>query len=1216
MAESSDAPARRPEGAPPLVGIGASAGGIEALRTFFMHVRADDRAAYVVILHLSPDHESRLAEVLQSASALPVQQVKERVRIEPGHVYVVPPNQFLTIDLDAIDVGNVTSREERRAPVDLFFRSLADADGAQAVCVVLSGTGPDGSSGLKRVKEYGGLVIAQDPVEAEYDEMPCNAIATGMVDFVLPLSQMPNTIRAYHRRAAPDSSTGGAFGPPAPDPDAMREIHTLLRLRTGHDFSSYKQATVQRRLERRLHVHGVHSLAEYAGVIRQVPAEAGALMKELLISVTNFFRDPEAFQTLADRVVPHLFLNKTRQDQLRVWVPGCATGEEAYSIAMLLAEHCAAMTDAPSIQLFATDLDDQALLVARNGLYTAVDVAEISEARLARFFTQEERGFRIRRELRETVLFAHHNVIKDPPFSHIDLISCRNVLIYLTRSIQERVIDTFHFALRPEGFLFLGTSETPAAGAFAVADARAHLYQARAVRTRTLTSQPESPNRASATPVAPLRSSGIVPAELHQRLLEAYAPPSIVVKEDHQIIHVSERGGRYLRVAGGEPTRDLLRLLRPGLQADVRSALYDATRDKQPVHVANVPATLEDGEGRVNIAVYPVFEETEAGRGYLLLTFQEQRGAPVVAPHHPPGLPTPLALQLEEEVAKLRSQLRATIEQYETQAEEAKAANEELQALNEELRSSGEELETSREELQSLNEELSTVNQELKVKIEELGLTNNDFQNLLNASDVGTIFLDRDMRVKLATPAANALFNLLPSDAGRPLTDITSRFTDDTLHEDVLRVLADLRTLDREVQTRDGRWIVVRLRPYRTTDDRIEGVVITFQDTTAQRLVENQLRRGEERLRMLIDGAPDYAIFTMTDNGVIDSWNLGAERMFGYGVDEIVGRGVALLFTPEDRAAGVVDAELQMALTTGRAPDERYHVRKDGSRFYCSGTTTRLTDGLGLAKIARDLTERQNAADALRAAHADLENRVRQRTDQLTAEVQATAAAHQRVSDLVRKLVTAQEDERRRIARDLHDQLGQQLTALRLHLQGIAARLGNSSDAAAVKGTLEIVDRLDADLDYLLWELRPAVLDDLGLAAALPLLVREWSDHYGIQAEYRATGFTAGHLGADAEVVCYRIVQEALTNVIKHAHASRVEVLLESRDGSVRLLVEDDGVGFNADQVADRGIGLAGMRERANLIGAALEVESAPGKGTSVFLRCLKPAASPDESGG
>jgi two-component system CheB/CheR fusion protein len=1208
-----------------IVGVGASAGGITALQQFFTHADPSADAAYVVILHLSPDHESHLPEVLQRVTTMRVIPVAGQVELVKGSVYVVSPNQSLSAVDGTLAVSGITRLEQRRSPVDMFFRTLADTHAGHAVCIVLSGTGSDGSNGLKRVKEHGGLAIAQDPGEAQHPDMPGNAIATGLVDYVLPVAEMPARIAAYARQLLEPGVDAELLARADSAADQLRDVLTLLRLRTGQDFSNYKPPTVQRRVARRMNLLGVPTLAEYARAVRDQPGEAAALMAELLISVTNFFRDPEVFATLQHRVLPRILDGKRNDDQLRVWVAGCATGEEAYSIAMVLAEAVGTSADAPSIQVFATDLDQRAISVAREGFYPDADLADVSEARIQRFFEKEATGYRVRRDLREMILFAHHNLIKDPPFSHLDLISCRNLLIYLNRSIQDRIIETFHFALRPGGHLLLGASESPEGtnDLFQIADKDAHIYQSRSaigrlslprVESALLPPQERTAVRASASrPV-----DRLFPADLHQRLLEQYAPPSIVVSDEYAVVHISENGGRYLTVSAGEPSRDLLRLVRPELRGDLRTALHQAAQQRASVAVRGIRL---DGPGEPSIAitVRPVLREGDPARGFFLVLFEEETTINV---SQPPTVELttdtePLNRHLEDELGRVKGQLRTTVEQYETQVEEAKASNEELQAMNEELRSSAEELETSKEELQSVNEELTTVNQELKIKIEELGLTNNDFKNLLNASDVGTIFLDRALRVKLSTPGAQRIFNLRPGDVGRPLSDLTSRLIDDHMDETIPLVVEQLQTVEREVESRDGRWYLMRMFPYRTTDDRIDGAVITFHDITAARHHAASIRASEERLRLLIDGAIDYAIFTMTLDGTIDSWNVGAERMFGYTSSEIIGTSADVLFTPEDRAAGVPAAEISKAAATGRAEDERWHVRKDGSRLYCSGVTSRLggSPPMGLAKIARDLTARQQAERAVQEAEHAVDTRVEQRTSVLSAEVQQHVAAEQHVTQLMRKLVTSQEDQRARIARDLHDHLGQQLTALRLTLERHREQCAGEG-AVNLEQAIEQARALDSEIDFLAWELRPALLDDLGLSAALPRYVEEWSRHFGIAAECRAGAYRRDLLLPEVEVSFYRVAQEALNNVSKHAHASHVDVLLEHRDdGTVALTIEDDGVGFELDGHDGAspgldpapglgvGLGLAGMRERAALIGATLDIESTPSQGTTIFLR-------------
>ena len=1217
-AVSDSAKARRPEELL-VVGIGASAGGIAALRQFFGQVEPASGVAYIVILHLSPDHDSRLSEVLQAATALPVSQVRERVMLAADHVYVIAPNVSLSIADGYLVPEPIASAADRRAPVDRFFRALAEAYGPNAVSVVLSGTGPNGSNGLKRVKERGGLAIAQEPREAEYGDMPTNSIATGLIDFVLPVKQIPAKILEYHRRLRDVTRATPEIEPAAGDAEAFREIVNCVRVRTSHDFSNYKVSTILRRIQRRISVLGLGSLPDYAAFLRTRPEEPALLMKELLISVTNFFRDHEAFHVLQRRVIPQLFQGKRQLDQVRVWVTGCATGEEAYSIAMLLSEYAEQITAPPRIQVFASDLDTRAIAVARDGFYTDAEVADVSLERLQRYFFREAGGYRVRRELRELLLFALHNAIKDPPFSHIDLLTCRNLLIYLNRSIQERLVETFHFALRPGGYLFLGTSESPDGSGelFFPVDKDAHIYESRLVTSR-LTLPFAEPEAVHTTvqhqPPAPVVPERLFPIDLHHRLLEEYGPPSLIVTDDHVLVHVSQKGGQYLQVGRGEPSRDVLQLIHRDLRLDLRTALYQAAQQRAQVQVRGVRLQLHDTDKTLNILVRPVLREGDVARGFFLILFEDD----TTVSHDTAGtlqLQSPSGHQsadLEEELVRLKSQLSVTIEQYETQAEEGKAANEELQAANEELRSSTEELETSKEELQSVNEELTTVNQELKIKVEELRLTNNDFQNFINATSVPTIFLDRSLRVKLSTSRAHDIFNLLPSDVGRRLSDITTKLTYGGLLDDATQVLEQLQSVEREAHTKDGAVLLVRIFPYRTTDDRIEGVVLTFLDVTALRRAQAEVAASEQRLRLLIDTAVDYGIFTMSDNGTIDSWNGGAERVWGYAPDEIVGKTFEELFTPDDRAAGIPARELATARRDGRALDERIHQRADGTTFYASGVTTGMGDDthFGFVKIARDLTESRRSQEALAHAHAELEQRVASRTS-LLEQQQA------QIRGLLRQVVTTQEEQRGRIARDLHDQLGQQVTALRLTIEhGQQKRSRGDHPDEELERALTITHSISGEIDFLAWELRPAVLDHLGLAAALPRFVQEWSQHYRIQGECRLSGFRAGDLSKDGETTFYRIAQEALNNVLKHAHAHRVDVVLETRDAQVRLLVADDGVGFESagSPAAVGGFGVFSMRERAALIGATVEIESTVGQGTTVYLRSAADAA-PREPG-
>lgn len=884
-----------------IVGLGASAGGIQALQEFFRNVPENSGMAYVVILHLSPDHDSKLAQVLQLETAMPVTQVKEKVVINPDHVYVVPPDRHLTMEAEYIAVTPNINIEERRAPVDIFFRTLADQHGPRAISVVLSGTGANGSMGLKRIKERGGATYVQNPREAEFNEMPRNSIATDFVDEVLNVADIPARIIAYRNGIGTVEIIEENEKRPEPQQQALREIFTQLRIRTGHDFSNYKRATLLRRIERRVNVHHLPDLPAYTAYIQDHPEETQALLKDLLISVTNFFRDGKAFGYLEEHVIRQIFAGKTSADQVRIWVAGCATGEEAYSLAMLCAEQALGTLEPPRVQIFATDIDESAIATAREGLYTLNDAADVSPDRLRRFFTRDGDSYRVRREIREMILFANHNFLKDPPFSKLDLVTCRNVLIYLNSTAQERVIETFHFALKPKSFLFLGTSESVdgASDLFATQSREHHVFQTREIAPRSYP-VPDSVPKLLSSKTELLqkldgnenRSQRISFGELHQRLLEQYAPPSIVVNQEYEIVHMTERAGKYLEFAGGEPTQNLLKLVRPQMRLELRSALYQAVQNKSAVEARNIKFSIDGQLHPLDIHVRPVLEEGDTARGFILVIFKPAEHTPQLGTTVMVASDEPVARKLEEELIGLKTQLRNSIEQHEYQAEELKASNEELQAMNEELRAAAEELETSKEELQSINEELRTVNQELKVKIEETTHTSNNLQNLINSANVGTIFLDRNFAIRLFTPAILDIFNLKIGDYGRPITDITNKLQYDHLLQDAETVLHKLTVVEQEVTTSDKRFFMMRVLPYRTSEDRISGVVITFFDITRRKESEEALLRSEEKYRMqlqeevetrtaeLEETKEQYATLVENTPDVITRWNKSLKLVF------------------------------------------------------------------------------------------------------------------------------------------------------------------------------------------------------------------------------------------------------------------------------------------------------------------------------------------------
>jgi PAS domain S-box-containing protein len=969
--ESTDFMAEKPRGFL-IVGLGASAGGIQALREFFQRVPVDSQIAYVVILHLPPDHDSQLAQVLQTVAHIPVVQVTEKVRLVPNQVYVVSPNQHLLLEQDFIVPSPNLHVEERRAPVDIFFRTLADAHSARAVCVVLSGTGANGSMGLKRVKERGGVVYVQNPREAEFNEMPRNAIATELVDEVLPAAEIPGRILAYRDSLGTVEISVAAEHRAERQQQALREIFTHLRVRTGHDFSNYKQATLLRRIERRINVRSLPDLPSYAAFLQQNPDESQALLKDLLISVTNFFRDRKPFQALEQEVLPAIFHNKKSDSTIRIWVAGCATGEEAYSLAMLVAERTLGVLDAPRVQIFATDIDEAAIVTAREGLYTLNDAADVSPERLLRFFTKEGDNYRILRELREMVLFANHNFLKDPPFSRLDLVTCRNVLIYLNSTAQERVMETFHFALKRAGFLFLGSSESVdgTSDLYATVSREDHIYQAREV-TMAHYPVPESVPVLPPTQQVSLKlheaetrqQNRLSLGELHQKLLEQYAPPSLVVNEDYDILHMSEKVGVFLEFSGGEPTKNLLKLIRPELRLELRSALHQAVQLQTAIEARNILWNKNGECQSLTIWVKPVTKDGDTAKGFILILFEPNEQEP----HEEKVVLTsdePIARQLEEELIQVKAQLRYSAEQYEYQAEELKASNEEFQAVNEELRSAAEELETSKEELQSINEELRTVNQELKVKIDEISITSNNLQNLINSAGVATIFLDRAFCIRLYTPAAQQLFNLIPSDYGRPISDITHRLKYDDLLPDAETVLKKLTQIEREIKTTDHRTLLMRVLPYRTTEDRIQGVVITLFDITERKQAEETLRASEQRLQRMVN-VPSVGMLTFDYAATLLQANDAFLEMMGYTRPEFEARQFTWRdFTPAEHVEASQQVMEQLRQTGRGGPYEKEYFRKDGSRLWLMFVAADLGDGT-IAEYALDVSARKQAEAAV-----------------------------------------------------------------------------------------------------------------------------------------------------------------------------------------------------------------------------------------------------------
>jgi len=977
-------------GHPPMVAIGASAGGVQALQDFFSGIPSHSGAAFVVVVHLDPQRRSELPNILAACTAMPVIQVTERQKLEADHVYVIPPDRRLQLVDHEIAALEFEEPRGRRAPIDSFFRSVAERLG-DGFAVILSGAGSDGTVGVRAVKEAGGIILVQDPNEAEYSSMPRSAIGTGVADFVFPVrelvSHLVDLIRLKNSKVR---EQGYEI-----DEELLRRILAHLRVRTGHDFSKYKRSTVLRRITRRMQVTRAADFNAYYAVLRDRAEEAQSLLGDLLISMTTFFRDADSFAALQKTVIAKLFHGN---DPIRVWVSGCATGEEAYSIAILLLEEAARHEPRPSIQVFGSDLYSKALAIARNGRYPAAIEADVSEQRLRRFFTHEGDAYRVRQEVRDIMLFALHDLLKDPPFSHVDLISCRNVLIYLDRDLQDQVCSTFYYALNPAGFLMVGSSENAdsPAGRFRALDRSARIYQSTAAaddRPRLLPSllgPVRLRERAVQIPRGASPTAALSEAALHRRALERAAPPSVLVDDTHRVLHMSDHVGRFVQPSGGPLSGNLVDLVRPELRFELRSALNRLFDRGESTFTVPILVRFNGAPHRVHLQIKSADAADEARPQSALVLFIE--GGAVTEERATSDQPVTdqTVRRLTQELELTQSRLRAVREESDATNEELRAANEELQSINEEYRSTAEELETSKEELQSINEELQTVNSELKLKLDTISRAHSDLQNLMAATDFGTLFLDANLHIKRFTDPVTDLFRITSGDEGRPITDFAAALDYDDLAADARAVLASLAPVQREIHGRNGRWYDVRLRPYRTVDDRIDGVVITFVDISDRRQAEQTVRANEkqlQQLKRLIDLSRDPILIWDFDGGILE-WNRGCEELYGYSREEALRKPKEQML--QTSVPGSSFAKLKEELQShGTWSGRLQHRTKDGRTLTVEARLDlEAADGRRLVlESIHDVTERE----ALQARQELLLGELTHRVKNTLAVVQSIA---------------------------------------------------------------------------------------------------------------------------------------------------------------------------------------------------------------------------------
>ena len=889
----------------PIVGIGASAGGLEALEQFLSNVPENSGIAYVVIQHLDPTQKGMLPELLQRISKMKVFQVKDRMAVKPDCVFVIPPNKSMSILNGVLHLFEPVEARGLRLPIDFFFRSLADDMKDLGVGLILSGMGSDGSVGLGAIKEKNGIVMVQDPADAKFDSMPRSAINYVLADIVAPAKDLPARLIEFFTHVPVVKSD---IDLEIKDKSSLDKIIILLRTYTGNDFSLYKKNTVYRRIERRMSVHKIDKIASYVRFLQENPKEVEILFKELMIGVTNFFRDAAVWEKLKETVIPDIITSLQPGSILRAWIPGCSTGEEAYSLAIVFKEALEKINPHGgfSLQIFATDLDHDAIDIARKGIFPANIAADVSPARLNRFFLATDDGYFVNTEIRETIVFAQHNIIMHPPFTKIDILSCRNLLIYLEPELQKKLLGLFFYSLNPEGIMLLGSSETLGTQGhlFTSVDTKLKIFK-RGFTTHTPAlfdfsgtyTMTRPANTEKQIPVRPILN---IQTLADQLLLQHFSPAGVLVNENGDIIYISGHTGKYLEPAVGKANMNIFAMLREGLRSEFPLAFRKALIKKEAVVLSNIKIGTNGGTESLNVKIQ-LIDKPEPLNGMVMIIFTDvtvPAGIKQNAKKNKKTLQGIRQSELEKELKYTRDKMQDTLEEMQTSQEELKSTNEELQSANEELQSTNEELTSSKEEMQSLNEELQTLNAELQSKVDDFSSVNSDMKNLLNSTDIATLFLDKELKIRRFTFQLTKIIKLIKSDIGRPFTDLVSDLIYPGLVSDAFEVLSTLVFIQKQIPTKDGRWFSIRIMPYRTLDDRIDGLVITFINISDYKQVEIKLHETDQMNSLLLNSSSDI-IIRLSTGGKILEFNPEAENFFGKKRKDAVNQDFIQMFIPE-----------------------------------------------------------------------------------------------------------------------------------------------------------------------------------------------------------------------------------------------------------------------------------------------------------------------------
>lgn len=1198
----------------PVVAFGASGGGLAALQEVLENLDPATGMTFVLVTHLSPDHRSYLSEILSKYTRMPVAAAENGVRPEPNHVYVLQPNQILKIRHGRFLVEERPLGQRGTMVIDAFMRSLALDQKNHAIGVVLSGADGDGASGLKAIKGEGGLALVQSPDSAAQPGMPRSSIAADHVDLVVPPAELALELGrlAYHfTRPEIRSLEEGSID--KEDEQSFQRILQLLRTVSGLELRQYKPETLRRRMARRMVLIRKDSLAEYHRFLQLRPDELRLLQEDLLINVTRFFRDPTFWDSLRDNVLPALLKGRSEDRPIRVWCAGCSTGEEAYSLAITLIEYLSANGLEIPVQIFGTDASDQSIEMARIATYPESLANEIAPERLRRFFVKVDRGYQVSKRVRDTCIFARQNLCNDPPFSHIDILSCRNVMIYFNQMLQRQVMITFHYALEPGGYMLLGMSEglRDYNDIFSTVDRKHKIY----IKTGVAVPQNYDLPRSYALSQTPgLARSSSLQIESHiwpelelQRaadriVLARFGPPGLIVDERLNVLQSRGQIGPYVELAPGNVSWNLLRVLREGIAGETRTAVQRSIRENIPAAATAVLIDDDKGEQHIQIDVLPITSAIARARCFLIL-FQHTseaagNGAPeqVALPQFTPDEKDRLIAQLRQDLSSTRFHLQSLVEERDARNQELVSANEEIQSANEELQSTNEELETTKEELQSANEELQTVNEELQQRNNTLTQTGNDLTNLLNSVNIPLLMLTSDLSIRQFTPPMQRLLSVRAADVGRSITEIRLQLSIEDITPILHDVLETLGTREVEVQDREGRWHLLRVRPYRTADNKIEGLVVVLLDIDQLRRSQQHLLDAHHFASSVVESVP-VPIVVLNQDCSIRTTNTAFRTLTELNARELEARSlpdlVQLLW-----GIGSMRERLDALLAS---PQSRFEFEHESTTAQKKTLLIRgqvlVTEGdQVLLLMMEDITLRREAERLIAEQKAALENEV---------EVAAHTLSRTReeLRGLTGHLFNIQEEERQRVARELHDDVSQRLSLIEILLSALIPKEADKQESERLVTARNQLQTLNADVRQMSHRLHPAILNDLGLPAALKALVEEFEAREGMPATFMAQSLP-DHWSTTAATTLYRIAQEALRNVAKHAGRTHLKVLLQGSENALELKVMDFGVGFDQEyESKHRGLGLISMRERARIAGGELKIHSALGHGTTIMIR-------------